>query len=287
MKFFNRAHLAATIVIASVAAGAIAKDPPKPSAPDIKIPELVGSKATAICVLCRDQFDTATHKEMLAKLVANPFNAELRKALYMQDVAHQFESKAHFDNCDFDTSMSYVKELLAEVGAHAERAKQAELDKDDPARTAAVKSAFFALGQAVHGVQDFYAHSNYVEIEAPKVSKVSAIRVLPFWTDGGVADVQKLVATGLKSGFVFWGFPQKCPSGSKSHSDLAKDSESTKSGKVRLAHLQNTSQYTVSVYLASEASKKLLVHAYKTWPILERTAGPNIAFETGPDQRGI
>lgn len=273
--------------MASFSAFAAATTPAKPPPPTLKVPELLGSNATAICVLCRDEFDTPTHKEMLANLVANPFNAELRKALYMQDVAHQFESKAHFDNCDFDASMSYVKELLAEVGVHAERAKQAELDKDDQARTAAVKSAFFALGQAVHGVQDFYAHSNYVEMEAPKVSRVSAIRVLPFWTDGGVKDVQKLVATGLKSGFVFWGFPQKCPSGSTSHSDLAKDSESTTSGQVRLAHLQNTSQYTVSADLATRASKQLLVYAYKAWPVLERTAGPNIAFETGPDQRGI
>lgn len=275
------------IGMASSSGFAAASELVKPPPPALKVPGLLGSKATAICVLCRDEFDTPTHKKMLEKLVANPFTTELRKALYMQDVVHQFESKAHFDNCDFDGSMSYVKELLAEVGVHAERAKQAELDKDEQARTAAVKSAFFALGQAVHGVQDFYAHSNYVETEAAKVSKVSAIRVLPFWTDAGVADVRKLVATGLKSGFVFWGFPQKCPSGSTSHSELAKDSETTKSGQVRLAHLQNTSQYTASVYLATQASKQLLVHAYKAWPVLERTAGPNIAFETAADQRGI
>lgn len=287
MKRFRNAHLAAAIAIASVTAVSIAKDPPKPPVPEIKVPELVGSKAKAICVMCRDEFDTPSHKKMLEKLVANPFNAELRKALYMQDVAHQFESKAHFDNCDFDASMGYIKELLADVDVHANRANQAELDKDDQARIAAVKSAFFSLGQAMHGVQDFYAHSNYVEAEAPKVSKVSAIRVLPFWTEAGAADVRKLVAAGLKSGFVFWGFPQKCPSGSTSHSDLAKDSESTKSGQVRLAHLQNKSQYTVSAYLATQASKQLLVYAYKTWPVLERAAGPNIAFETGRDQRGI
>jgi hypothetical protein len=224
---------------------------------------------------------------MLEKLVSNPFNAEFRKALYMQDVAHQFESKAHFDNCDFDASMGYIKELLAEVEVHANRAKQADRDKDDEARAASVKSAFFSLGQAVHGVQDFYAHSNYVETEIAKVSRVSAIPVLPLWTDAGTAEVRRLVAGGLKSGFVFWGFPQKCPSGSTSHFELAKDSESTKSGQVRIAHLQNTSQYTVSVYLATQATKQLLVHAYKTWPVLEQTAGPNIAFETGRDQRGI
>jgi len=287
LTLFDEARLAVAIAMASFASFAAATEPAKPPPPAIKVPELLDSKATAICVLCRDEFDTPTHKNVLEELVANPFNAELRKALYMQDVVHQFESKAHFDNCDFDDSMIYVKELLAEVGVHAERAKQAELDKDDKVRTAAVKSAFFALGQALHGVQDFYAHSNYVETEVAKVTKVSAIRVLPFWTDAGVADVRKLVATGLKSGFVFWGFPQNCPSGSTSHSDLAKDSESTKSGQVRLAHLQNTSQYTVSVDLATRASKQLLVHAYKAWPVLERTAGPNIAFETGPDQRGI
>ena len=86
----------------------------------------------------------------------------------------------------------------------------------------AARQAFFALGQALHGVQDFYAHTNYVELQAPKVTRVTNIEVVAPWQAAGRARIEQLRKDGLYSGHVFWGFPQKCPSGTPSHHDLAK-----------------------------------------------------------------
>ena len=73
---------------------------------------------------------------------------ELIAAQWRQDLLHQGDSFAHFDNCAFDPGVAFVQEQLAQ------------------AKTSADHDAFGAmadLGRALHAIEDFYAHSNYVE----------------------------------------------------------------------------------------------------------------------------
>lgn len=265
------------------AAASGAKPPPPPAA----VPDIRKVNPPVLCVDCDQPFDTATHKKILEGLVNNPYIGELRKALYLQDSYHQFESKAHFDNCDFEDASNYITELLAETGKHVDDAAKAKTAGDQAAMKKAALAAFFSLGQALHGTQDFYAHTNYVELQVPKAKKVTDIPVLYTWRAEGRTRIKELQQSGLLSGFVFWGFPQKCPSGSISHADLAKDSADTKSGKVAIAHLQNTSQYKIAVYLAREASLQLLVDAFQKWPLLKQLNGEAVAVDVLVDRRGI
>jgi hypothetical protein len=273
--------LVATMVLCSWSA--LAADPPKP--PPAVVPELTQSNPPILCVDCDAPFDMETHKQLLKDLANNPYVAELRKGLYFQDVLHQFESKAHFDNCDFDSAMDYMVELLAETQSHVDAAQSAKSSNDAGAMQAAAKRAFLALGQAVHGVQDFYAHSNYVELQAPKVRDVVDIEIITPWRPIGRERVKQLQSDGLISGFVFWGFPQKCPANTLSHGDLAKDSDSTKSGKRLVPHLQNISQYRIAVFLAREASLKFMNDAFRRWPLLKEINGPPVAVDVLIDRR--
>lgn len=159
-------------------ASTTASGPRRPPPPPAEVPDIRKANPPVLCVDCDRPFDTATHKNVLDGLVSNPYIGELRKALYWQDTYHQFESKAHFDNCDFDGAARYITELLAETGTHVEAAGKAKVAGDKAATQKSALSAFFSLGQALHGTQDFYAHTNYVELHAHKAKKVTDIPVL-------------------------------------------------------------------------------------------------------------
>jgi hypothetical protein len=264
---------------------ALAADPPKP--PPAVVPALEQSNPPILCIDCDAPFDTATHKQLLKDLANSPYIAEMRKGLYFQDILHQFESKAHFDNCDFDSAIAYMIGLLDETQSHVAAAQDAKTSNDPGAMQAAAKLAFLALGQAVHGVQDFYAHSNYVEMQVPKVKDVLDIEIITPWRSTGRERIKQLRTDGLVSGFVFWGFPQKCPANTLSHADLAKDSDSTKSGKRLVPRLQNISQYRIAVFLAREASLKFMNDAFKRWPLLKEINGPQVPVDVLIDRRGL
>lgn len=278
--------------IAQTAWVAAQTEPPPPPPPAV-VPDMRETKPPVLCADCAPSdvenhapFDAETHKKTLEGLLNNSYIAELRRALYLQDTFHQLESKVHFDNCDFQSSMEYLTTLLEEAGQHVETAKAAK-SSNRSAMEAPVRKAFFALGQALHGVQDFYAHSNYVELQTPKVKRVADIRVLAPWRKEGRDRIGKLQAEGLISGVVPWGFPKKCPAGTLSHSDLAKDSATTKSGGKIVAHLRNRSQYEIAVSLAHKASQSLMRDAFGRWPLLKEINGPNVAFEILLDRRGL
>lgn len=262
-------------------------EPAKPPPPPQTVPDLQGSQVTVLCVVCDRPFGSDGHKEAMKTLASNVYAAELRRALFYQDTLHQFESRAHFDNCDFDSATAYVDELLEEAGGHVKAATSFKANSDNAGIEVSAKKAFFAIGQALHVVQDFYAHSNYIELTKDTVKNATDIAVVPTWTPEGKAQLQKLRQNGLVSGYVFWGVPQRCPTGAMSHGDLAKDSDTTKSGRVKVAHLENLSQYRLAVVTARQASSQFLRHAFKRWPLLNELNGKYLAFEVLVDRRGL
>lgn len=284
MELKFRAVGLCAFLLSSIAHGA---DPPKPAPPPPALPDMRTTRPAVLCIDCDAPFDTTTHKAVLEGLLANPYNAELRRALYLQDTLHQFESRAHFDNCDFDSAIEYIESFWNEANTHVDTAQKAKAAGNAQATSDAARKAFFALGQALHGTQDFYAHSNYVELAKAGVKRVTDMEVIAPWRPAGKARIKALQAQGLVSGHVFWGFPQKCPDGAKTHAELAKDSETTLSGKQKVPHLQNISQYGIAVFLAREASQQLMRDAFRKWPLLKELNGPNAAFEVLLDRRGL
>jgi hypothetical protein len=259
----------------------------RPAPLNVPVPPLREANVTTSCVECDVPFDTTSHEQLLNGLAANPYVGELRRALYLQDTAHQFESKAHFDNCDFDSAISYISTLLEETGGYVEKASRNKRPEAKGEVEGTIRSAFFSLGQALHAVQDFYAHSNYVELKISAAKRTDDIEVVEPWTQIGQNRIRQLRNEGLISGFVFWGFPQLCASGTPSHADLAKDSGNTKSGKKNIPHLQNLSQYRIAMFLARQASISLIRYAFERWPLLKEVNGNDIAFEVMLDNRGM
>jgi Heterokaryon incompatibility protein Het-C len=291
----------AVAVLVTMVSGALAADAAKPAAsaaaasktaagkaplpPAPVVPSLSMAKPPIMCIDCDQPFDTTTHKDVLEGLTSNLFIGELRKALYLQDTYHQFESKAHFDNCDFDDAIAYISELYAEAGRYADEAVKAKTARNADAMQKAALNAFFALGQTLHGVQDFYAHTNYIELQVGGVKAVTDIPLVLPWRSEGKARIAELRKDGLISGFVFWGFPQRCPSGTISHGKLAKDAATTSSGKVAIAHLKNVNQYKIAVFLARETSLRLVTDAFKKWPLLKELNGELVALDVLVDRR--
>lgn len=288
-----RTILLAGVSSVAVSVGAIAQSsgPSKPPAPPVEIPDLRTVNSVIVCGDCDQPFDTITHKEVLEGLVSNKYIGELRKALYLQDTYHQFESKAHFDNCAFNEAIGYLDSLLAEVDGYVKGAQVAKDHGDLAAKDASLLKAFFALGQALHGVQDFYAHSNYVELSVERVKRATDIEVIAPWKKTGKEQIAGLVGNspgkGLVSGFVFWGFPQTCTMSALSHADLAKDKATTPSGKVKVPHLENWSRYQIAVQLAREASQELIDDSFRRWPLMKEANGKNVAFDVLVDRRGL
>jgi len=264
-----------------------AEEPKRPDPPPATIPNMAAGETTFVCVGCARPFELEGHKEALKDLASNVFVAEMRKALYMQDIGHQFESKAHFDNCDFDGSAAYIASLLTEVDGYVQTMSALKTRGDKGGMVESAKKAFFSLGQGLHAVQDFYAHSNYVELSKEAAKKPGDIPVIAPWRKAGQDQIAKLQQQGLVSGFVFWGLPQRCPSGTISHGDLAKDKATTKSGSVKVVHLQNQSQHQIALFLARKASEAFLADAFKRWPLLKEVNGELVAFEILVDRRGI
>ncbi|TKB88261.1 MAG: hypothetical protein E8D43_00105 [Nitrospira sp.] len=259
----------------------------KPLPPSEEIPDLSTVKPTIVCGNCDQPFDPTTHKGILKGLASNRYVGELRRALYWQDSYHQFESKVHFDNCDFDEAVGYVDSLLAEVDRHVVEAKVAHERGDQAATETSALKAFFALGQALHGVQDFYAHTNYVEMSVDQARKSTDIVIVSPWTQSGKNRIKELESSGLVSGYVSWGFPKKCPNGTPTHADMAKDKATTPSGAVKVPHLENRSRYQISVQLARGASQELMDYAFRRWPLLKEVNGQYAAFEVLVDSRGL
>lgn len=267
------------------AASPSAQENESPKPPSDQVPDLIDVKTVIFCGDCDQPFDFPTHKEVLKNLVSNAYIGELRTALYRQDIIHQFQSKAHFDNCDFNNAIDYIDTLLTEIDEHVVVAKVAQDTNNTDDMSLSAKKAFFALGQALHGIQDFYAHTNYVELSVNKVKKSTEIDVIAPWRPAGKQRIKELIEQGLVSGFVFWGFPQKCASDTPSHADLAKDKATTKSGAIKVAHLQNRNQYQIAVQLAREASQIFVDDAFKRWPLLKEVNGKYVAFEIFVDRR--
>ena len=124
----------------------------------------------------------------------------------MQDL-HQTQSQMHYDNCAFREGSQYIADEWSLIG-HA------------GTNTGDVVLA--AFGRLLHAVQDFYAHSNWVELHAQ-------VKPIPVW-DLAVATLPSKIVSGTWS----IGSPKRCAAGAPTHSQLNKDQASSQEGSVKV-----------------------------------------------------
>ncbi len=120
----------------------------------------------------------------------------------LQDL-DQFESKIHFDNCTFPQGAGYIAQQWQGIEAQDELSEV----------------TLTAFGRLTHTVQDFYSHSNWIELHLQDDP-------VPIWD----LDVGTLPAD-IVSGTWWIGFPKECPAGAPTHGELNKDDPSSPEGR--------------------------------------------------------
>jgi hypothetical protein len=121
----------------------------------------------------------------------------------LQDL-YQTVSAIHFDNCAFKQGQEYIMDQWGLIEAIGNKTDQQSL---------------FYFGQLLHTVQDFYSHSNWVELHETNGD-------LPIWD----LDINDL-PPGIVSGTFILGSPKCCPKGAPTHKELNKDKPGSEEGK--------------------------------------------------------
>lgn len=117
---------------------------------------------------------------------------------------HQSHNEYHYDNCNFASGTTFINNRWAEIARIGNRRARSSLE---------------ALGKILHGTQDFYAHSTWVELKAGSAP-------VPVW-NFSTSTLPNGIATGT------WPLGEKrCTSGTPSHTTLNKDSSTSERGRM-------------------------------------------------------
>ena len=219
-------------------------------------------------------FSPLTHKDIQNALLNNECSRIIDEATQRQDW-NQFQSKLHFDNCAFQDGIEYLqskeKELQKEIDLF-KKIKSTSNDKDLLKKFR--HDSFHIIGGMLHTLQDFYAHSNYVElmlIEYPVYNNMPIVRL---WDKDAEKNILLLVDKGLYSGTFFLDFPKRCKDGTPSHGELNKDSRDpgkSKSGSKVIDKTKNITQYDIAYTLARITSFEFLHYLFDKYPELQQS----------------
>ena len=102
----------------------------------------------------------------------------------------------HCDNCAIKAGRNYVESCYTQIAAHLCKAK------DDPAELKYVLDKF---GELIHTTQDFYAHSNYVELALKQQPSLAPSAMSPVdWNS------LSSPSSALKTGYFYYVDPKDC-----------------------------------------------------------------------------
>lgn len=245
--------------------------------------------ASSASVSAELPFDPSVHAKMTPSgaLCSEQLNA----AIYRQDILHAFESYAHYDNCAFKSTSEYIQSLLKQSDKYFRQVPDKWDDKTSVPQE--ILDGMLTLGQVLHAIQDFYAHSNYVEL-VQKLEPVPAqeqdIPIVHVWTKEGYSDVKKLVTKGLFSGRVWWTLPHNCSADVPTHGELAKDSIDTVAGARdsiwnRAVGTKKQKNYTVAYNLAHRSTRDFLQWSGVRWSVIEKYCGKTLKYIVIKDRR--
>jgi hypothetical protein len=171
------------------------------------------SVSSTRAVAVKPEFSTPIHVRLVrSDARAKQCSDVLARAQWQQDIVLALDATAHFDNCRFDESVAVVQtEMRTAIAAGKQKQQQ---------------DALAALGRALHGIQDFYSHTNYVELSAKKYARLEDVPIVTLWNDAGIAELKSLTGSGLRSGYVWWERGDACGKGGLTHAALNKDEPS-------------------------------------------------------------
>ncbi|HSK78323.1 MAG TPA: HET-C-related protein, partial [Thermoanaerobaculia bacterium] len=159
-------------------------------------------------------------------------------------------------------------------------------EADEAVKRQEYGAAMFALGKALHALQDFYSHTNYVEKMAQGTGSFAEVQIVPLWTDPGRARLEALLAQGLASGVVSYSDLKACPAGAPDHHEVAKDTADFNDlARKVVPRWQNRSHYTAALDLAGQATEAFLTWAFQRWPRLSENCGRFLGYAAPGDRR--
>lgn len=139
----------------------------------------------------------------------------------------QVRSAIHFDNCAFPDGCERIAKYRRRILEQTDRFSETSLQ---------------ALGSLLHTVQDFYAHSTWVDMQ-------QELSPIPLWD----FNMNSLPA-GVVSGTWDVGFPKRCKKGVAMHDDIAKDDAESPRGKIVVATGPNAGKTLLE--LAYDAARR-------------------------------
>jgi hypothetical protein len=200
--------------------------------------------------------------------------ARFRKAQNIQDYLLVFCAKAHFDNCAFQKSFNYINRIQTRSDKLA-----AEFSKTGGEGKKHQRKILLNTGKILHALQDFYSHTNYIELMQTRYENISDVPALTVWTPEGQTEILKLAADdSLISDYTWWVYPKKCPANTPSHRELAKDTADYASGKKATIWKnpdggEYLNGFEASLMLAEDATYRFLLDTFKKYPMLTEFCG--------------
>jgi hypothetical protein len=140
---------------------------------------------------------------------------------------NQFESALHFDNCTFALGAQRIHDLWQLIESDVEI------------------NRYIMFGTLIHTVEDFYAHSNWIELHVDD-------RPVPVWDL-----VVSSLPSGIVSGTFFLDSPKECGPNAPTHEQLNKDSPDSEEGSkvVPSGPNQGKTLFDLAFAAALEATK--------------------------------
>ena len=138
-------------------------------------------------------------------------------------------SKSHFDNNQILPSMENVETLMSLARSWVNRGTPPANDEERKM----LGTALIFFGEALHAIQDFYAHSTWVELNRDLIRIGGHLYSLPLWNGednagSGVVSVGGVSVAGVQTGWV----DIVPPAGSVTHDALNKDAPGTTEGAI-------------------------------------------------------
>lgn len=287
MKCHNRIFWLITLLLGEVTV--LSAENVKPAAP---VDEWQGTNfntSHSASVSSVKPFDPSVHEKMTPS--GSLCSEQLNAAIYRQDILHAFESYAHYDNCAFSDTYEYIQSLLKKGDKSFRSTPIAWADSDTVPKS--VLEGMLNLGQVLHAVQDFYAHTNYVELVQkiqPTPDFEHDIPLVKVWTDQGNNKIKKLIKKGLVSGRVWWTLPHQCSEGALTHAQLAKDTATTSAGSAlsiwkRPIGNKKQKNYNIAYNLAHRGTREFIQWSGEQWPQIEKYCGKTLKYIIIKDRR--
>ena len=240
-------------------------------------------------------FKPNTHKEINKKMLDKVLNdlkltineektklcrKRLNSTQTFQDYILFAKSRAHFDNCAFQRSINYINKLMVQNKSFADKYLRRVKNGGDQKELDLLRRKIMVnAGKILHTIQDFYSHSNFVELMEEKHPNIEDVPLVHVWEKKGQEQIIKLQKeSNLISGKAWWVFPKRCPKKSPSHGKLAKDSLKFDMGKRMTIWTNKETEKTINGFdaaysFAEESSYQFLLHIFNTYPLLKDYCG--------------